>query len=73
MFFSLFPDLCLETNVVSESFASNGSFSGTTVLALSKMSNHNLVFIGRWVRYIRAQSPKYPSGLLGYGAVYFRR
>jgi hypothetical protein len=28
--------LCLETNVVSEPYASNGCFSGSTVLALSK-------------------------------------
>jgi hypothetical protein len=27
---------CLETNVVSEPFASNGCFSGSAVLALSK-------------------------------------
>jgi hypothetical protein len=30
------PSRCLETNVVSEPFVSNGCFSGSTVLALSK-------------------------------------
>jgi hypothetical protein len=30
------PSRCLETNVVSEPFASNGCFSGSTVLALNK-------------------------------------
>jgi hypothetical protein len=32
----LFRGRCLETNVDSEPFASNGSFSGPTVLALRK-------------------------------------
>jgi hypothetical protein len=34
--FVSFRGRCIETNVVSEPYASNGCFSGYTVLALSK-------------------------------------
>jgi hypothetical protein len=33
---NVLPSRCLETKVVSEPFASNGCFSGSTVLALNK-------------------------------------
>jgi hypothetical protein len=49
LFRCIFLGRCPETNVISKPFASNGSFSGSTVVALSKyatVSNtHKIIFI----------------------------
>jgi hypothetical protein len=49
------PSRCLETNVVSEPFASNGCFSGSTVLAFSQYAtiwNTQIESVGGIQRFI---------------------
>jgi hypothetical protein len=52
---------CLETNVIWEPFASNGCFSGSTVLALSKYVCHNVKTSALMNYFLKKRSPLYQS------------
>jgi hypothetical protein len=49
----VFRGRCLERNVVSEPFASNGCFSDSTVLAWSKYATVCFRILGWELRYLR--------------------
>jgi hypothetical protein len=62
LFRCLFLGRCLEPNVVSEPFASNGSFSGSTVLLLSKY----VKILGNPKVHFRINTSPPPVSILSY-------